>query len=283
MWFKSLDQKQFMLYAQQSARLNTAYWLAALTSHKCEEEEATPIVRAEIEGFKRQIALMLKHVRKDVRKQRDLPLGLIKHELAYVALFCRQYTKNTNRRLLFSKIGIPIAGDDLILDKETTFIRERSNIVDEDDLLGQWDRAIYLTYESISLKEQSLFGRRRVIAQRIDAAQSLMEPEPMAIAEYCRAYTGHLGLDPFQASELLERLALDVTNMYAMGLELVTFSRALLLRRQRVIASVIDRGGLGEYVETMTQKAAGIQKRLIEANLARTDTIRRAIDMHVVA
>lgn len=56
MWFESLDQKQFMLYAQQSARLNTAYWLAVLTSHKCEEEEATPIVRAEIEGFKRQIA-----------------------------------------------------------------------------------------------------------------------------------------------------------------------------------------------------------------------------------
>ena len=71
MWFESLDQKQFMLYAQQSARLNTAYWLAVLTSHKCEEEEATPIVRAEIEGFKRQIALMLKHVRKDVRKQNN--------------------------------------------------------------------------------------------------------------------------------------------------------------------------------------------------------------------
>ena len=97
-----------------------------------------------------------------------------------------------------------MAGDDLILDKETTFIRERSNIVDEDDLLGQWDRAIYLTYESISLKEQSLFGRRRAIAQRIDAAQSLMEPGPMVIKEYCRAYTGHLGLDHFRASELLD-------------------------------------------------------------------------------
>ncbi len=273
MWFKSLDQKQFILYAQQSARLNTAYWLAVLTSHKCEEEEATPIVRAEIEGFKRQIALMLKHIRKDIRKQRGLPLVLIKHELTYIALFCAQYTKNTNRRLLFSKLGLPMAGDDLILDKETTFIRERSNIVDEDDLLGQWDRAIYLTYESINLKEQSLFGSRRAIAQRMDTAQSLMEPGPMAITEYCRAYTDHLELDPCRASELLDRLALDVTNMYAMGLELVTFSRALLLRRQRVIASVIDRSGLEEYVETMTQKAADIQKHLIAVNLARTDTI----------
>ena len=283
MWFKSLDQKQFILYAQQSARLNTAYWLAVLTSHKCEEEEATPIVRAEIEGFKRQIALMLKHIRKDIRKQRGLPLVLIKHELTYIALFCAQYTKNTNRRLLFSKLGLPMAGDDLILDKETTFIRERSNIVDEDDLLGQWDLAIYLTYESINLKEQSLFGSRRAIAQRMDTAQSLMEPGPMAITEYCRAYTDHLELDPCRASELLDRLSLDVTNMYAMGLELVTFSRALLLRRQRVIASVIDRSGLEEYVETMTQKAADIQKHLIAANLALTDTIRRAIDMHVVA
>ena len=117
----------------------------------------------------------------------------------------------------------------------------------------------------------------------MDTAQSLMEPGPMAITDYCRAYTDHLELDPCRASELLDRLALDVTNMYAMGLELVTFSRALLLRRQRVIAAVIDRGGLEEYVDNMTQTAAEIQKRLIAANLARTDTIRRAIDMHVVA
>jgi len=35
MWFESLDQKQFMLYAQQSARLNTAYWLATLIVYNC--------------------------------------------------------------------------------------------------------------------------------------------------------------------------------------------------------------------------------------------------------
>ena len=282
MWFKNLNQKQFILYAQQSARLNTAYWLAVLTTHKCEEEESTLVIRAEIEAFKRQITLMLKHVRKDIRKQQDLPLVLIKHELAYTTLYCRQYTKNTNRRLLFSKLGIPMPGDDLMIDKEITFIRERSNIVTEDDLLDQWDRAIYLTYESIKLKEQSLFSPRRAISKRLDTAHFLLEPGTKAITEYCGAYIEHLGLEPFHSSELLDRLVFDFTNMFAVGLELVTFSRLFLLTPQRIMKSVTGRGGLGKYIARMTEMSKDIQTRLIAANLARTDTIRQAIDMHVI-
>ena len=43
MWFERLDKKQFTLYSIQEARLNTAYWLAALINYKSETLDATPI------------------------------------------------------------------------------------------------------------------------------------------------------------------------------------------------------------------------------------------------
>ena len=282
MWFKALDQKQFTLYAQQSARLNTAYWLATLIVYKCEENVPSDIAHAEIESFKRQIALMFQHIRKDVRRQKGLPQQLVRHELAYIAGYCRQSTKNTNKRFLYSRIGMPIAGDELMADKEIEFIRDRSNILNDDDLLEQWDRGIYLTYEAIRLKEQSRFTGRRRIIKNFEAAESLMTPTPMVRLNYCRAYVDQLGLDAPIASDLLDRLLNDVTNMYAAGADLVKFSRQALLGRERILASVVDRSRVQRESEELADLGADIQKNLIMTNLARTDTIRRVIDNHVV-
>lgn len=83
-------------------------------------------------------------------------------------------------------------------------------------------------------------------------------------------------------SELLDRLVFDFSNMYAIGLELVTLSPELLLRRQRVTAPVTDRVGFEGYRAKITETSKNIQKCLTAANLARTDTIRRTIDPHVL-
>ncbi len=166
--------------------------------------------------------------------------------------------------------------------KEIEFIRERSNILNDDDLLEQWDRGIYLTYEAIRLKDQSRFTGRRRIIKNFDVAESLMRPTPMVILNYCRAYVDQLGLDAPIASDLVDRLLNDFTNMYAAGANLVKFSRQALLGQERILASIVDRRRVQREHEELADLGADIQKNLIMANLARTDTIRRVIDSHVV-
>ena len=70
--------------------------------------------------------------------------------------------------------------------------------------------------------------------------------------------------------------------MYAAGADLVKFSRQALLGRERILASVVDRSRVQREREELADLGADIQKNLIMANLARTDTIRRVIDSHVV-
>ena len=81
MMFDSIDTKQFTLYAQQEARLNTAYWLSALITEKSSRFGSTLAEKSEVISFKRQIKLMLKHIRKDIRKQKGTAQDLIKHDI----------------------------------------------------------------------------------------------------------------------------------------------------------------------------------------------------------
>ena len=104
----------------------------------------------------------------------------------------------------------------------------------------------------------------------------------MVILNYCRAYVDQLGLDASIASDLADRLLNDFTNMYAAGANLVKFSRQALLGQARILASIVDRRRVQREHEELADLGADIQKNLIMANLARTDTIRRVIDSHVV-
>ena len=126
MMFDALDTKQFILYAQQEARLNTAYWLSVLIIEKSSQFGSTLAEKAEVNSFKRQIKLMLKHIRKDLRKQKDTAHSLIKHELAFVAKVSKHSIKTSSKRPLQSLLGMPISGDAELAEEEIAFLRERS-------------------------------------------------------------------------------------------------------------------------------------------------------------
>ncbi len=81
---KRLDPEQFTILAKQEARLNTAYWLSALIEKKSESLSKKPIQESELKSFERQINLMLKHVRKDIKLQKGTSQDRVKHELKYV-------------------------------------------------------------------------------------------------------------------------------------------------------------------------------------------------------
>lgn len=88
MWFKSIDQSQFNLYVIQEARLNTAYWQAAIVPYLCETRKKAPAVLEEIANHKKQVTLILDSVERDLCNQEGEPRSLVKHQLNFTTIHC---------------------------------------------------------------------------------------------------------------------------------------------------------------------------------------------------
>ncbi len=160
MWFERLDKKQFTLYSIQEARLNTAYWLAALINYKSETLDETPITMSEIEAFVRQIKLVLKETYRDLPLQEGIGKQLIKLQFRYVGFFSHHFSKNIRKRFLYNCLGKEMPGDDQIVKEEMLFIKRKNELnLDEyssaECLNEKWDRAIYMTYDALNLRTKA--------------------------------------------------------------------------------------------------------------------------------
>jgi hypothetical protein len=284
MMFDSLDTKQFTLYAQQEARLNTAYWLSALVTEKSSHFGSTLAEKSEVISFKRQIKLMLKHIRKDVRKQKGIAQDLIKHELDFVAKVSKHSIKTSSKRPLQSLLGLPISGDAELVEEEIAFLRERSEVVLEQALHIQWYRGTYLLYETLNTKDRSnwLTLNRKTLNENLQKAYRLYSPRLQEIKDHCELYVSHLNLDRYQAEALKEQLAEDYTEQFAAGRALTEIVAKAISIRSGLLASLFKGSLNQEMINDILENLNPIQERLILSCIAKENTIRRAIDAHVV-
>ena len=280
MWFKSLSKAQFSLYAKQEAKLDMAYWLAALVQYKCENEAPTTIILSEITNFKRQVREMLRHAYEDIEQLHGLPAQLIKHQLGFTVKSCRQSLKDTNKRFRCIRQGIEMPGDNQLMEREMAWIKERAELLDADDLLEQWNRSIYLIYGAITLDRTrlSVAGYRDQLKRRLDAAVDLMSPGHKKVKQYCQSYIGHLDLEPIPAMLLVDQQIGEYSRLFEAGLALARHSTSLLSTNHRFVTRGFDQKDLDKYLETIDIRANHIHERLTHANLMRANTIRRALD-----
>ena len=291
MWFERLDKKQFTLYSIQEARLNTAYWLATLINHKTETSDETPITTSEIEAFVRQIKLMLKQTYRDLPLQKGIGKQLIELQMRYVGFYSQHYSKNTKKRFLYNSLSKEMPGDEQIMKEEMLFIKSKNELnLDEyttDECLNEkWDRAIYMTYEAIGLKNKSSNTRISeakalpAIRRRMHAAKVIMSPNQKEIENYCKRFVSCMNIDQFKSMLLLEKMVSDITEQFISGLALVNLTIPLL---ETNIYHSINESINPKYQVILKQykkTSDSVQENLITANLARTNSFRRIFESH---
>ena len=284
MMFDSLDTKQFTLYAQQEARLNTAYWLCALVTEKSSHFGSTLAEKSEVISFKRQIKLMLKHIRKDICKQKGTAQDLIKHELDFVAKVSKHSIKTSSKRPLQSLLGMPISGDAELVEEEIAFLRERSEGALEQALHMRWYRGSYLLYETLNIKERSnwLTLNRNTLNENLHKADRLYSPKMQEIKDHCELYVSRLDLDSYQAEVLKEQLTEDYTEQFAAGRALTEIVAKAISIRSGLLPRLFKDSRNQEIINDVLENLNPIQERLILSCIAQGNTIRRAIDAHVV-
>ena len=282
--FDSIDTKQFTLYAQQEARLNTAYWLSTLVTEKSSRFGSTLAEKSEVISFKRQIKLMLKHIRKDVRKQKGTAQDLIKHELDFVAKVSKHSIKTSSKRPLQSLLGMPISGDAELVEEEIAFLRERSEGAAEETLQMKWSRGTYLLYETLNIKEKSnwLTLNRKTLNENLLKADSLYSPKMQEIEDHCKLYVSRLGLDSYQAESLKEQLTEDYIEQFAAGRALTEIVATTISIRSGLFSRLFKDTRNQEMINDVLENLKPMQERLILSCIAQGNTVRRAIDAHVV-
>ena len=282
--FDALNTKQFILYAQQEARLNTAYWLSALVTEKSSHFGSTLAEKSEVNSFKRQIKLMLKHIRKDIRKQKGTAHSLIKHELDFVTKVSRHSIKTSSKRPLQSLLGMPISGDAELIEEEIAFLRERSEVAVEETLQMKWSRGTSLLYETLNIKEKSnwLTLNRKTLNENLLKADSLYSPKMQEIEDHCKLYVSRLGLDSYQAESLKEQLTEDYIEQFAAGRALTEIVATTISIRSGLFSRLFKDNRNEEMVNDVLANLKPIQERLILSCIAQGNTVRRAIDAHVV-
>ena len=288
MWIHKLNKEEFLLYAQQNARLNTAYWLAMLIQHKS-DVPIDPVAQAEIESFDRQIKLLLKHVRKDICKQKGLSLDITKPALKFTASMCRHSIRVSKRSFIAKLIGIPDKGDAEALKEEIAYLDFRHEQFITENLFGgnleaQWDPAVPLVYQILDIKAQShaLIFSRRAIQVGLNTAKKLFTPTPFKIRQFTSVYIAHLDLGPDQAITLEAQLTEDIKEQFAAGISLLDYVTTYALSQFGFLARVLDKKGVEGKEKWIEVNGRPTMERLILSTIAPSDTLRRAIDTHVL-
>jgi len=293
MWFERLDKKQFTLYSIQEARLNTAYWLAALINYKSETLDETPITMSEIEAFVRQIKLVLKETYRDLPLQEGIGKQLIKLQFRYVGFFSNHFSKNIRKRFLYNCLGKEMPGDDQIVKEEMLFIKRKNELnLDEyssaECLNEKWDRAIYMTYDALNLRTKASASWTTEaktlpgIRQRMSAAKLIMSPSHQNIVDYCNRFVSHMQIGQMESMLLLEQMESDITEQFRSGLALVETTSPLVETNIYNPANGSVNPQHHKIVRQYEQTINSVQETLIMANLARTNSFRRIVDSQTI-
>jgi len=291
MWFERLDKKQFTLYSIQEARLNTAYWLATLICHKSETVGETLITMSEIEAFARQIKLMLKQTYEDLPLQEGIAKQLIILQYRYISFYSEHYSKDIHKRFSYNRLNKEMPGDNQIAKEEMLFIKRKNELNLDGHSTGEclnekWDRAIYMIYDAIDLKNKSVATRSSEtkalpgIQQRMSAAKLIMSTGHQEIREYCNKFVSHMAIDQMKSMQLLEQMELDITEQFISGLALVDSTAPLM---ETTVYHSVDESINPKYQEILKQyeqTSNSVQENLIRASLSRTNSFRRIIDSY---
>lgn len=279
MWFKSIDQSQFNLYVIQEARLNTAYWQAEMVTYLCETRKKAPAVLDEIANHKKQVSLMLDSVERDLCNQEGEPRSLVKQQLKFTTIHCDRALHEIDNQFLFAALGSEMQGEEQRIQNEMVFIRDRSNSVLWDDLLEEFNRSVYLMYDAclrhgVRRSNHCAYEQTR---RRISAAFRLMNPGFGRIQNHCHAYISHLGLKPVIEQTLINQQIVDFSALFEMGRTLASFADTNLSVAKWLSTASIDSVRLYGIQLKIEEKGKDIQRQLIAASLARTNSIRQIL------
>jgi hypothetical protein len=284
MMIDALDSKQFMFYARQKARLNTAYWLSVLVTEKSSIYECTEVENAEIGSFKRHIKLMLKHIRKDISRQTGTADILFRHEFNFVEKFSRHSIKTSNKRPIYGLLGMPMPGDDELLASEIAFLEQRSEQNNDNSLDARWDKGVYLLYDMMNTLERSkwLLLKNKKLKKTLDYASDLLSPELQEIKDLCAIYVARLDIDPSVAQALQDQLVEDYVEQFSKGYALYEIMETSIRIRPRLLTHKLQKKTNLDKINNLLIELKRLQEELILACIAQSNTIRRAIDAHVI-
>lgn len=281
---KRLDPEQFTILAKQEARLNTAYWLSALIEKKSESLSKKPIQESELKSFERQINLMLKHVRKDIKLQKGTSQDRVKHELKYVKKICQHQIKTSSKRALYTAIGFPVEGDAEILQQEISFIKERCVREDNAILDQRWHVATDIIYDIFyNLNSSRWFTfKSKSYEEQLSRANELYSPFSHLIESECKEFVDQLDLDDFQSQNIEQQLNEDYLEMFSAGRMLLELAVRVLAIQGGFIWRIMNRKKNLQLANAIFEELNPAQERLILSCIAHGNTIRRAIDADVV-
>ena len=279
MWYKSVNKKQFRTYVMQDARLNIAYHTTAKALQICEKEVTDFSVEKEIISMNQKILNLLATVDEELSSQKGLTKDLIKQHLEYVKSFYELSVKSSMRSSKQSHLRFEVSNLEEHKMKEMSFIRNRSNMIWQEDLLEDFDRGIYLIYQASDFFTEGLEKPdvRSMIKQRLSAATDIMSPGFKTIQTYCGEYIAHLDLDSVKSLNLINQQIVDCSALFSSGCSLARFLYKLIkffedTPQENWNAEKLKR--LEKYIEV---RSNSLQSDLIESSLARATNIEKAL------
>ena len=117
---------------------------------------------------------------------------------------------------------------------------------------------------------------------RLNTAKQLLTPTPLKIRQFTSAYIAHLDLGPDQAITLEAQLTEDIKEQFAAGISLLDYVTTYALSQFGFLARVLDKKGVEGKEKWIEVNGRPTMERLILSTIAPSDTLRRAIDTHVL-
>lgn len=280
MWYKSVNKAEFRSYVRQDTRLNVAYWTATKVVQMCELQANDTSLEHQITQMDTRVASLLNAVNEEVTKQNGLTKHLIQHQLEYTKSYCANALANTSQRVTYAQTGLEMPGEEEQIAKEMAFIKERADMIPGDDLLEEYDRAIYLIYQATGIldSDNQTDELRAEFKKRIAAACDLMTPGFSKIQRQCNDYIGHLSLSPAKSLALTNQQIVDYSNMFSVGFSLARLYRIIIRVVEDQDTEAWTQNALTQFQKDITERSNTIQSSLIEANLARANNMGYVLD-----
>jgi hypothetical protein len=246
----------------------------------CELQANDTSLEHQITQMDTRVASLLNAVNEEVTKQNGLTKHLIQHQLEYTKSYCANALANTSQRVTYAQTGLEMPGEEEQIAKEMAFIKERADMIPGDDLLEEYDRAIYLIYQATGIldSDNQTDELRAGFKKRIAAACDLMTPGFSKIQRQCNDYVGHLYLSPAKSRALINQQIVDYSNMFSVGFALARLFRIIIRVVEDQSIEAWTQKALTQLQKDITERSNTIQSRLIEANLARANNMGYVLD-----
>ena len=279
MWFQSIDPSEFNTFVTQESRINIAYWLAVKAEYLCQTQADAPALKFKIYCYRKRIYKLIDRVTEELGNQHGLTRQLSEHNLNYTKGFCHKSLSNIYERIRCAKSGEQFNEIDLAA-AEMEFIKQRFEMIPEDSLLEEYERGIYLLYQSIilaekhkDLSEDTMSG----IQHRLDAACKIMQPGFIKIQHHCNNFISHLDIDPRQKIILVNQYIVDLSQMFDAGLSLAKMTNDIHKTVKNIRLEITSEAELLQWNEKITQIINTTQSRLIKVNLNKACNLLKAM------